>query len=62
MMWWLVPAIVSVGCVQMMLYPTERDSGDYALNLVPLLRLLWLVPALAAWIAYLVIALLTGVR
>lgn len=51
---WLVPAILSIPFVIAITRPLPPQQGDYdfAAPIVALLRLLWLVPMLMIWLAF----------
>lgn len=60
-MYWFIPAILCAPFVAMMLRPLPRDTSSNFGDWTPIylaLRLFWLIPILAIWLAYVAVLLI----
>lgn len=62
MYWWMIPMTVTGFCMHRMFMPLPQRQGDYDFStpIFALLRLLWIIPALIAWLVYAVFVLATS--
>ena len=51
---WIIPTIISAVCIVFMIKPSRSNAWYTAVDAI--FDLLWLIPALAAWVIYLALA------